>query len=72
MSHDPATGVYLDPRSDGPEHDFTNRNTTFMTWNCLHLARIQKNAGGFPAYGNLRKAWNDGEHFGFDSNPEYR
>ena len=24
---------YLDPGSGGPENDFTNRNTTFMTWN---------------------------------------
>jgi hypothetical protein len=20
----------------GPEHDFTNRNTSFMTWNLMH------------------------------------
>ena len=26
---------YLDPGSGGPEDDFTNRNTTFMTWNLL-------------------------------------
>ena len=31
---------YLDPGSGGPENDFTNRNTTFMTWNLLHLARM--------------------------------
>jgi multimeric flavodoxin WrbA len=31
---------YLDPGSGGPENDFTNRNTTFMTWNHLHLARM--------------------------------
>jgi multimeric flavodoxin WrbA len=24
---------YLDPGSGGPDNDFTNRNTTFMTWN---------------------------------------
>ena len=30
---------YLDPGSGGPENDFTNRNTTFATWNMLHLAR---------------------------------
>ncbi|MEJ1154804.1 flavodoxin family protein [Microbacterium marmarense] len=63
---------YLDPGSGGPENDFTNRNTTFMTWNLLHLARMLKDAGGVPAYGNLREAWNDGERFGFDANPEYR
>jgi integrase len=24
----------------GPDDDFTNRNTTFMTWNLMHLARM--------------------------------
>ncbi len=61
---------YLDPGSGGPENDFTNRNTTFMTWNLLHTARMLKDAGGIPANGNLRQAWNDGERFGFDANPE--
>ena len=28
---------YLDEGSGGPENDFTNRNTTFMTWNLMHL-----------------------------------
>ncbi|GHD81374.1 multimeric flavodoxin WrbA [Salinibacterium amurskyense] len=63
---------YLDEGSGGLENDFTNRNTTFMSWNLMHLASILKNAGGIPAYGNTRKAWNDGEHFGFEANPEYR
>ena len=31
---------YLDPGSGGPENDFTNRNTTFMTWNLMHLAKL--------------------------------
>src|SRR3954465_14070069 len=31
---------YLDPGSGGPENDFTNRNTTFMTWNLMHLAKM--------------------------------
>ena len=31
---------YLDPGSGGPENDFTNRNTAFMTWNLLHAARM--------------------------------
>ena len=35
---------YLDPGSGGPENDFTNRNTTFMTWNLLHLAKMLKTA----------------------------
>lgn len=63
---------YLDPGSGGPENDFTNRNTTFMTWNLLHLARLLKDAGGIPAYGNLRQEWSSGARFGFDANPEYR
>ncbi len=63
---------YLDPGSGGPQNDFTNRNTAFMTWNLLHLARMLKDASGIPAFGNLREAWNEGERFGFDANPEYR
>jgi multimeric flavodoxin WrbA len=61
---------YLDPGSGGPENDFTNRNTTFMTWNLMHLAKMLKDAGGIPAYGNQRTAWDHGERFDF--NPEYR
>ena len=48
---------YLDEGSGGPRNDFTNRNTTFMTWNLLHLARILKDAGGVPAHGNQRSEW---------------
>ena len=63
---------YLDEGSGGPENDFTNRNTTFMTWNLLHQARALKDAGGVPAFGNLSKEWNDGQRWGYDANPEYR
>jgi multimeric flavodoxin WrbA len=62
---------YLDPGSGGPQNDFTNRNTTFMTWNLLHLARMLKDAGGIPAHGNQRSAWDAGCRFGYD-NPEHR
>lgn len=62
---------YLDKDSGGPDNDFTNRNTTFMTWNLMHLARMLKQAGGMPAYGNQRSAWDKGERFDFE-NPEYR
>ena len=62
---------YLDPGSGGPENDFTNRNTTFMTWNLMHLGRMLKQSGGVPAHGNQRSRWNEGEHFGWH-NPEYR
>lgn len=63
---------YLDEGSGGPQNDFTNRNTTFMTWNLLHLARILKDAGGIPAFGNLPEQWTRGERWGFSANPEYR
>ncbi|MGR0218361.1 flavodoxin family protein [Agromyces sp. ZXT2-6] len=68
---------YLDEGSGGPENDFTNRNTTFMTYNLMHLARILKDADGIPAIGNLRDEWESGQHYGFvptpdHPNPEYR
>ncbi len=62
---------YLDPGSGGPENDFKNRNTTFMTWNLLHLARMIRDAGGIPAHGNQRSEWDAGCRFDFD-NPDYR
>jgi multimeric flavodoxin WrbA len=62
---------YLDEGSGGPENDFTNRNTTFMTWNLMHAARMLKDAGGIPAYGNQRTEWDAGTRFDFE-NPEYR
>jgi multimeric flavodoxin WrbA len=55
----------------GFDNDFTNRNTTFMTWNLMHAAKALADAGGIPAYGNLPAEWSDGERFGFQ-NPEYR
>lgn len=62
---------YLDPESGGPENDFTNRNTTFMTWNLLHIGRLLKDAGGVPAHGNQRSKWDAGCRFDFP-NPEHR
>lgn len=62
---------YLDEGSGGPDNDFTNRNTTFMTWNLLHLARMLKDAGGLPAHGNQRSGWDAGCRYDFP-NPEYR
>jgi hypothetical protein len=62
---------YLDEGSGGPENDFTNRNTTFMTWNLLHAARMLKDAGGVPAHGNQRSLWDAGCRFDF-ANPDYR
>ena len=48
---------YADEGSGGPENDFTNRNTTFMTWNLMHTARMLKDNNGIPAYGNQRSLW---------------
>lgn len=55
----------------GLDNDFTQRNTTFMAWNLMHLARMLKAAGGVPAHGNQRTAWDAGERFDHP-NPEYR
>ncbi|HVX24414.1 MAG TPA: flavodoxin family protein [Candidatus Saccharimonadales bacterium] len=55
----------------GLDNDFTNRNTTFMTWNLMHLAKLLKDAGGIPAYGNQRSEWDGGARFDY-ANPEYR
>lgn len=62
---------YLDPGSGGPDNDFTNRNTTFMTWNLMHMARMIKDGGGIPAHGNQRSKWDAGCRFDYP-NPEYR
>jgi multimeric flavodoxin WrbA len=61
---------YLDENSGGPENDFTNKNTTFMSWNLMHMASLLKEKGIEP-YGNLRDKWNQGDYQGFE-NPEYR
>ncbi len=58
---------------DGPkgyDNDFTNRNTTFMAWNLMHMARMLKDNGGIPAVGNTTKGW---EHVtnAKHENPEY-
>ncbi|MGR4852443.1 flavodoxin family protein [Streptomyces violaceus] len=62
---------YLDAGSGGPENDFTNRNTSFMTWNLMHVAALLKRAGGIPAHGNQRSEWDAGCRPGAD-NPEHR
>ena len=62
---------YMDPGSGGPDNDFTNRNTTFLVWNTLHLARMLKDAGGIPAHGNQPDVWDAGCHTDFHS-PEHK
>jgi multimeric flavodoxin WrbA len=67
----PSYGDTLDGTRVGLDNEFTNRNTTFMTWNLMHLARTLKVAGGFPDHGNQRREWDTGARFDFP-NPEYR
>lgn len=54
----------------GLDNAFTNRNTAFMTWNLLHLARMLKDAGGIPAQGNSRRDQQPAQPM--HPNPEYR
>ena len=55
----------------GFDNVFTQRNTTFMAFNLLHLARLLKTSGGYPACGNVRTEWDDGSKPGWP-NPEHR
>ena len=61
---------YLDTEGGGQRNAWTTRNTVFMTWNLLQLARMLKDAGGFPAYGNSTRDWDLGQPD--HPNPEYR
>lgn len=65
---------YGDESENGPvgfDNEFTKRNTTFMTYNLLHLANMLKRQDGYPQYGNSRQDWDDGTRWNFE-NPEYR
>lgn len=61
----------VDGSRAGMDSDFTNRNTTFMTWNLMHLSKMLQDAGGVPAHGNQRSKWDAGARFDFE-NPEHR
>jgi multimeric flavodoxin WrbA len=61
---------YLDTEGGGSGNAWTTRNAVFMAWNMLHMARMLKDAGGVPAYGNSTHDW-DLEQPGHP-NPEYR
>lgn len=65
---------YGDESTDGPvgfDNNFTQRNTTIMSWNLMHMARMLKDAGGIPSHGNDRNAWKAGCRFDYE-NPEHR
>jgi multimeric flavodoxin WrbA len=67
----PSYGDKLESGRAGFDNDFTQRNTTIMTWNLMHLARILRDAGGYPSHGNNREAWKAGCRFDYE-NPEHR
>jgi multimeric flavodoxin WrbA len=52
----------------GYDHEFTNQNVTYMTWNLMHLARMLRDAGGYPARGNTVE-WREVSNAA-DQNPE--
>lgn len=54
----------------GFNSDFTNRNTTFMTYNLLHLASMLKAHNGYSAYGNSRTGWDNGNRWNFETPKE--
>lgn len=65
---------YGDDTGDGKagfDNQFTQRNTTIMTWNLMHLARLLQDAAGIPNHGNDRNAWDAGCRFDYE-NPDYR
>ncbi|MFG5380420.1 flavodoxin family protein [Yoonia sp. R2-816] len=65
----PSYGDEVDGKRVGFDNEFTQRNTTIMTWNLMHLAKMLE--GGIPNKGNDREAWKAGTRFDFE-NPEYR
>lgn len=42
----------------GFDSDFTNRNTTFMAWNLMHMAKLLQTNDGLPSTGNVTAEWN--------------
>lgn len=55
----------------GFDNEFTNRNTTFMAWNLMHMARLLKDNNGVPVKGNTADSWKHVTN-AQSNNPEYR
>ena len=51
----------------GFDSDFTNKNTTFMTYNLMHLALMLKERNGYLNYGNSSEQWENGKRWAFES-----
>jgi multimeric flavodoxin WrbA len=43
----------------GYDSEFTNKNTTIMTWNLMHTAQMLRERGGFPVGGNVGASWRE-------------
>jgi len=43
----------------GYDSEFTNKNTTIMTWNLMHTAQMLRDQGGFPVGGNVADTWRE-------------
>lgn len=54
----------------GFNNDFTNRNTTFMSWNLMHMASLLKANDGIPTIGNVVEDWQHVTN-AKSENPEY-
>ena len=67
----PSYGDMVDGKPAGFDNDFTQRNTTIMTWNLMHAAKMLADAQGYSSHGNDRNAWKAGCRFDYQ-NPEYR
>jgi len=50
----------------GFDSDFTNKNTTFMSYNLLHLALLLKQNKSYSNYGNSNVDWEDGKRWKFE------
>jgi len=57
---------YLDEDSGARDHEFTNKTSTFMAYNLMHLASYLKEKDGYPSYGNSEGKWDEGERWKFE------
>lgn len=60
--------TYNEEKIDPPmgfDSDFTNKNTTFLTYNLLHQASMLKRTNGYPPYGNSSADWKAGTRWEF-------
>ncbi len=55
----PSYGDDVDGVRAGFDSEFTNKNTTIMSWNLMHTAKMLNERGGFPVGGNVSATWRD-------------